>query len=51
MGLSNRVVERKKVLIEQQWGIHFIVWGGGGGKKTDGELTTKKWEADEHAKR
>ncbi len=36
-------------------GYTFIVLGGRGGgvkrKNTDGEQTTKKWEADEHAKR
>ena len=30
-------------------GYTFIVFGGRGG--TEGEQTTKKWEADEHAKR
>ena len=28
-----------------------VVWGGGERNNTDGEQTTKKWEADEHAKR
>ena len=34
-------------------GYTFIVFGGRGGEKnnTEGEQTTKKWEADEHAKR
>jgi hypothetical protein len=33
-------------------GYTFIVFFGGGEKNnTDGEQTTKKWEADEHAKR
>ncbi len=40
------------MLIAQQWGAHFVVWGRGGEKNnTDGEQTTKKWEADEHANR
>ena len=34
-------------------GYTFIVFGGRGGERnnTEGEQTTKKWEADEHAKR
>ena len=34
-------------------GYTFIVFGGRGGGEnyTEGEQTTKKWEADEHAKR
>ncbi len=33
MGLSNRVVDCKKVLIEQQWVHIVVVWGGGGEKQ------------------
>ncbi len=56
-GLSNRglgkmgLSKREEVLVKHQWGIHFAVWGWGVGDNTDGEQTTKKWEADEHAKR
>ena len=33
-------------------GYTFIVFGGWGERNnTEGEQTTKKWEADEHAKR
>ncbi len=32
-------------------GYTFCCFGGGEKNNTDGEQTTKKWEADEHAKR
>jgi hypothetical protein len=32
-------------------GTHVIVYGGGNRNNTEGEQTTKKWEADVHAMR
>ncbi len=37
--------------IKQLRGTHVIVYGGGTENNTEGEQTTKKWEADVHAKR
>ena len=38
--------------VEMGGGVECGVGGGGGERNnTEGEQTTKKWEADEHAKR
>ncbi len=39
-------------MVKHLWGTHLLLFGeGGGGNNTDGEQTTEKWEANEHAKR
>jgi hypothetical protein len=41
----------KKGVCKTPVGYTFVACGGGGERNnTDGEQTTKKWEADEHAK-
>ena len=41
-----------KVSVKHLWGTHLLFSGEGGVRNnTEGEQTTNKWEADEHAKR
>ena len=52
LGNMGRVVEGDAVLVNHRWVTHYCVRGKGGRENnTEGEQTTKKWEADEHAKR
>ena len=38
--------------VKHLWGTHLLFSGEGGERNnTEGEQTTKKWEADKHAKR
>ena len=38
-------------MVKHLRGTHVIVYGGGNRNNTEGEQTTKKWEADVHAMR
>ena len=38
-------------MVKHLRGTHVIVYGGENRNNTEGEQTTKKWEADVHAKR
>ena len=52
LGMGERVVGWEEVSVKHLWGTHLLFSGEGGERNnTVGEQTTKKWEADEHAKR
>jgi len=51
LGKIGRVVKGEEVLVKLLGGTHLWLFFGRERNNTEGEQTTKKWEADEHAKR